>query len=161
MIFQIDNVLTQRSIDKILESLCSLDLWLDGRGTAKGRAKLAKVNLQADPKNAGVYSSLNEIKGALASNAMLKAIAFPAEFSRVLFSRYDIGMSYGTHVDAPYIDNTRSDLSFTLFLSDPENYDGGELVIERSGKEHRVKLSARSLIVYQSRTLHRVQQVTR
>jgi len=80
---------------------------------------------------------------------------------REMFSRYDADMHYGTHVDDALMHGMRTDVSFTLFLSEPESYDGGELVIESAAGEEAVKLSAGSLIAYPSTTLHRVTAVTR
>jgi len=85
----------------------------------------------------------------------------PKALTPILFSRYEPGMRYGSHVDDPLMQGLRTDVSFTLFLSDPESYDGGELVIEGASGEDAVKLVAGSLIAYQSTALHRVAEVTR
>jgi PKHD-type hydroxylase len=85
----------------------------------------------------------------------------PRQVTPLLFSRYHDGMEYGTHVDDPLMYNLRSDISFTLFLSDPSTYDGGELVMETTGGEQSYKLNAGEMIAYSSTTLHRVNPVTR
>ena len=88
------------------------------------------------------------------------AAARPKRLVRLLISRYEPGMTYGTHVDDAMIDGVRTDLSFTLFLSDPASYEGGELVVEDSYGERAIKLSPGELILYPSTTLHRVEPVT-
>ena len=84
----------------------------------------------------------------------------PRHVTPLLFSRYHDGMEYGTHVDDPLMYNLRSDVSFTLFLSDPATYTGGELVMETSGGEQAYKLNRGDMIAYPSTTLHRVNPVT-
>jgi PKHD-type hydroxylase len=79
----------------------------------------------------------------------------------MLVSRFRPGMSYGTHVDAAIMDGQRTDLSFTLFLSDPDSYDGGELVLEENEGDTAIKLPAGGLVLYQTTSLHRVAEVTR
>jgi PKHD-type hydroxylase len=85
----------------------------------------------------------------------------PKALSPLLFSRYDPDMHYGSHVDDALMDGMRTDVSFTLFLSAPESYDGGELVIESAAGEDAVKLSAGALVAYPSTSLHHVAAVTR
>ena len=78
-----------------------------------------------------------------------------------MFSRYEPGMHYGSHVDDALMQGMRTDVSFTLFLSDPASYDGGELVIESASGEDAVKLAAGALVAYPSTALHHVAEVTR
>ena len=85
----------------------------------------------------------------------------PKALSPLLFSRYEKGMHYGSHVDDALMDGMRTDVSFTLFLSDPKSYDGGELVIESASGEETFKLAAGSLVAYPATSLHRVGDVTR
>ena len=85
----------------------------------------------------------------------------PKALTSVMFSRYEPGMHYGSHVDDALMQGMRTDVSFTLFLSDPESYDGGELVIESASGEDAVKLAAGSLVAYPSTALHHVRRVTR
>jgi PKHD-type hydroxylase len=79
----------------------------------------------------------------------------------LMFSRYEPGMNYGSHVDDALMQGLRTDVSFTLFLSDPESYDGGELVIETASGEDAIKLDPGALVAYPTTTLHRVNEVTR
>tara|TARA_R110000868_G_scaffold42990_1_gene145157 strand:- start:140 stop:598 length:459 start_codon:yes stop_codon:yes gene_type:complete len=96
---------------------------------------------------------------------VLKSAARPAQFSNLILSRTEDGGNYGLHVDnatmGPVETRIRTDLSFTLFLSDPEDYDGGELLLETSSGEYRAKPPAGDLVLYPSGALHRVTPVTR
>ena len=161
MILQIANVLDRPTLAAIRDALAKPSLWEDGGATAKGRAKAAKNNLQArlgDPAAKGVCET---IAAAILANDMVRAAALPASIVRLMLNRYDEGMEYGAHVDAPYIDGVRTDLSFTLFLSEPDEYGGGALVIDSAGAEDEIRLPAGSLILYPSSFLHRVERVTR
>ena len=96
---------------------------------------------------------------------VFRAYARPIRWSRLIFSRYRGGHTYGAHVDDPLMQGDggqrfRTDLSFTLFLSDPGSYEGGALVLESRTLAHRVKLAAGSMIIYPSGRLHRVEPVT-
>ncbi|MEQ8748472.1 MAG: Fe2+-dependent dioxygenase, partial [Amphiplicatus sp.] len=145
----------------IRDALAKPALWEDGGATAKGRAKAAKNNLQArlsDPAAKGVCET---IAATILANDMVRAAALPAAIARLMLNRYDEGMEYGAHVDAPYVDGVRTDLSFTLFLSEPDEYGGGALVIDSAGAEDEIRLPAGSLILYPSSFLHRVERVTR
>ena len=135
--------------------------FVDGRATAGFAARTVKNNQQAD----GTDRSLATIRQLLAerilANEMFQIAARPQALSPLLFSRYEPGMSYGSHVDDALMDGMRTDVAFTLFLSDPESYDGGELVIESAAGEDAVKLAAGSLVAYPATSLHRVNEVTR
>jgi PKHD-type hydroxylase len=132
----------------------------DGSGTAGWRARERKRNLQAvdAPLVAG---ALRKVEGALAANELFQSAAHPKAILGLLLSRYEPGMAYGPHIDDAMIGGQRADLSFTLFLSEPESYDGGELLIERTEGEHGFKLPAGHLLLYPATTLHRVAPVTR
>lgn len=160
MIFHIDNILSDHEIAAIHDAVSDESLWRDGAETAKGRAKAVKSNLQADMSSAACKGVAAKIRHALESNPVFKSAAQPAEFARILLNRYGKGMSYGAHVDAPYIGGVRTDLSFTLFLSAPDTYDGGELVIDNVGHEDKIKGMAGSVILYPSSNLHQVKEVT-
>src|SRR5262245_12248795 len=120
--------------------------WVDGRITAGAQSALAKRNLQV-PEAAPQARELGDmILGALGQNPAFVSAALPLRVFPPLFNRYDAGMGFETHIDnairfaGPV--RFRTDLSITLFLSDPEDYDGGELVIEDTYGEHAVKLAA-------------------
>lgn len=132
----------------------------DGALTAGRIAKRVKQNEQAKPSGlAADFTALAEKR--LLKNEVFRAAARPKSVIRILLSRYRQGMGYGTHSDDAFMDGVRADLSFTLFLSAPETYEGGELVIEEPSGERLIKLPAGSLVLYPSNTLHRVAKVTK
>ena len=158
MLLQVADVLTQPETEAVL-SILGGEVWRDGAATAAGRAKAAKNNQQADPAASGVKGALTKVEHAVLNHKIFAAAARPAKLARLLFSRYGAGMSYGNHVDAAYIDGVRTDVSFTLFLSPPETYDGGELVIETAGAVDEIKPPAGALVLYPSTAVHRVAPV--
>ncbi len=160
MTLQIGGVLDAGTIEAILEILTEPDLWVDGRATASGRARDVKSNQQAAASDT-VKAALGVIERTILANPVFQSTAQPAAIARLMLNRYGEGMEYGSHVDAPYIDGVRTDLSFTLFLSDPATYDGGELVIDSAGAEDAIKPPAGTLVLYPSTFVHRVEQVTR
>ncbi len=159
MLLQIDRVLSPEERRAAAAAVSDPGLWLDGRTTAKGEARAVKQNRQADPSAAAVRGVAATIEAALAGNEVFAAAAQPAQFVRMTLNRYDAGMSYGDHVDAPYINGVRTDLSFTVFLSPPESYEGGELIIDNAGHEDAVKGPAGSVVLYPSTSVHRVEEV--
>lgn len=132
----------------------------DGRATAGWSASLVKSNEQARD---GVTARLlrEALTETIRGNALFDLAVRPKALTPLLFSRYGVGDAYGTHVDNPMMDGLRTDVSFTLFLSEPDSYDGGELVIESPAGEDAIKLPAGHLVAYPSTTLHRVAPVTR
>ena len=132
----------------------------DGRATAGFAARLVKNNLQAtSDRKVDLIRKLAEER--ILANEVFALAVRPKALTSVMFSRYEAGMQYGSHVDDALMHGTRTDVSFTLFLSDPESYDGGELVIETASGEDSIKLAAGSLVAYPSTTLHHVAAVTR
>jgi PKHD-type hydroxylase len=103
---------------------------------------------------------LRRIEQALLGHEVFIAAARPKRLVRLLISRYEPGMTYGTHVDDALMEGVRTDLSFTLFLSDPDSYEGGALVIEDSYGERPIRLPAGELILYPSTSLHRVEPLS-
>lgn len=141
--------------------------WVDGRVTAGVQSAQAKNNLQV-PQDAPEAQALGEIiLRALGNNPTFNAAALPLRVFPPLFNRYDAGMGFTAHVDNAIRyhpsarQRVRTDVSSTLFLSDPADYDGGELVIEDSYGEQRVKLAAGDMVLYPADSLHRVEPVTR
>jgi PKHD-type hydroxylase len=140
--------------------------FVDGKLTAGWHARMVKHNTQLQDDGTGVVQELQQcVMAALERNALFKMAARPKAIRPLLFSRYEAGMNYDTHVDNALMGNNggwlRSDISLTLFLSDPETYLGGELVIESSQGEQAFKLPAGAMILYPSSTLHRVEPVTK
>lgn len=135
--------------------------FVDGRATAGWHAKLVKNNLQASSIDKAVVQLRESLSAKIAANPLFRLVARPKSLSPLILSRYEPGMAYGSHVDDALMNGVRTDVSFTLFLSDLDTYDGGALVIETSGGEEDVRLPAGSLVAYPSTTLHRVAEVTR
>jgi PKHD-type hydroxylase len=160
MILPIANAVAAPLVEAVRQSCRAPGFWQDGAASAAGRAKAAKNNQQALASGPakGVLETLTR---AILDHETVKSAALPAALARILLNRYCEGMEYGAHVDAPYVDGVRTDLSFTLFLTDPADYDGGELVVDGAGAEDGVKLAAGSLVLYPSTSVHRVTKVTR
>ncbi len=141
--------------------------WVDGRVTAGAQAARAKNNLQI-PEDSLVARELGDlILRALGRSGPFNAAALPLRVLPPLFNRYDVGMGFGAHVDGAIRMvpgagiRMRADVSTTLFLTDPDDYDGGELVIEDTFGAHAIKLPAGDMIVYPATSLHRVEPITR
>jgi PKHD-type hydroxylase len=139
--------------------------WRDGRETAGAVAREVKRNEQAAMDSTPGRALQEELTRLVADNAVVKAAARPRRFSPVLISRTGVEGHYGPHVDNALMGNgparLRTDLSFTLFLSPPEDYDGGELVIHAAGMTQEVKGEAGYLVLYPSGSIHEVRPVTR
>lgn len=131
----------------------------DGKATAGKFAREVKANDQAlpSPERDAV---LGRVERALRENALFRSAARPKALTPLILSRYRQGQTYGLHVDDAVMGGLRTDLSFTLFLCDPETYDGGALVIEDALEARTIKLMAGDMILYPSTTLHRVEPVT-
>jgi PKHD-type hydroxylase len=137
--------------------------WVDGRQTAGWAARGAKRNLQLDPASADVRALQQHLQGLLAAHPLLRLFARPQRVGLPLLSRYQPGMGYGRHVDDALMEEgrLRTDLAYTLFLSAPEDYDGGELRLESAAGTTPVKLPAGAVVVYEAGALHEVSEVTR
>jgi len=135
--------------------------FVDGRDTAGFAARTVKHNAQADASDRSLETTRRLVAERILDNEVFRLAVRPKALSPLLFSRYDTGMTYGSHVDDALMQGMRSDVSFTLFLSDPKTYRGGELVIESAAGEEEVKLAAGSLVAYPSTSLHRVNAVSR
>lgn len=161
MIFTIPDILPPDELNEITAILEQAE-FVDGKLTAGWHAKLVKHNQQL---KAGTSTTQlkHKIETALTNNALFQTAIRPQKIHSLLFSRYRSGMSYDRHVDNALMGTTtvwRSDVSFTLFLNSPGEYQGGELVIEGMQDERSYKLAANSAIIYPSTTLHRVAPVT-
>jgi PKHD-type hydroxylase len=155
----IENILSEAEVDAIAETLAEAEAgFADGAKTAGWQAKDVKRNQQLDAKAAAAVTA--KVEAALRANPVFAAFARPRDFVRLMVSRYRKTMEYGMHVDDALMDGRRTDLSFTLFISPPDAYDGGELEIEAPGGNVSVKEAAGSAFVYPSTTLHRVAPVT-
>ncbi|NEP57972.1 MAG: Fe2+-dependent dioxygenase [Symploca sp. SIO2G7] len=162
MILSIAKVLTPEELNLITERLDATD-FIDGKTTAGWHAKIVKHNTQLTNKATYAQDLKDLVKKALWRNQLFQIAAQPKVIHSMLFSRYEAGMSYGSHVDNALMGNQnklRSDVSLTVFLSAPSTYGGGELVLEGMEREQAIKLEAGDAIVYPSSFLHRVEPVT-
>jgi PKHD-type hydroxylase len=166
MLIAIPDVLTAAQASACAADLDAAD-WADGRATAGAQSALAKDNWQL-PRDSPVGLAWgDQILDALGAAPLFVSAALPHRTFPPLFNRYAGGQSFGTHIDNAIrpIRGTsiklRTDLSATLFLSDPDTYDGGELVVEDAYGAQSVKLPAGHLVLYPASSLHRVNPVTR
>ena len=150
------NELAHKDLKKRL--LMSSD-WVDGKNTATGQAKELKKNIQLEMGDAYLEFS-KEVKEILEANNVIKNFAFPSNINDLLFTRTGAGMFYGPHVDAPFGNTKRRDLSFTIFLNNPNEYEGGELILYIPPEKKVIKLQAGEIILYPTRYLHEVNKVS-
>lgn len=166
MLVVIENVLSSAEVAEFCASLRAAP-WVDGQVTAGTLSAHVKRNEQVDDRAEAARSLGSRLIERLGHHPRFVSAALPERFHPPRFNRYRGGQTYGTHVDAavmamPGADRLlRADVSATLFLSDPADYDGGELVVEGEYGVQEVKLAAGDLIVYPSGSLHRVAPVTR
>lgn len=166
MLLHIPGVLNREQVARMREALGAAS-WTDGRETVGAQGAQVKRNQQL-PDASPLRRQLGEtVLAALAAQPLFHAATLPLRFLPPRFNRYADGGQYGFHVDGAVMalpdggGQLRSDVSCTLFLDEPEAYDGGELIVSDTYGEHEVKLPAGDLIVYPSSSLHRVAPVTR
>jgi PKHD-type hydroxylase len=166
MLLHIPDVLTRTQVGEFRRKLDAAE-WVDGRATAGHQSAQAKNNMQL-PEDHSLARDLGDvILSALANNPLFISAALPLKIFPPLFNRYQGGQSFGNHVDnairqirgTPH--RVRTDLSATLFLSEPDGYDGGELSIEDTYGVQQVKLPAGHMVLYPASSLHHVRPVTR
>lgn len=156
----IGNVLSADEVKTVVAAL-ERARFVDGRATAGFAARTVKNNRQADGTDRSLATIHQLLAERILANEMFQLAARPQALSPLLLSRYEPGMRYGSHVDDALMDGMRTDVAFTLFLSDPASYDGGELSIESAAGDDALKLPAGSLVAYPATSLHRVNEVTR
>ncbi|MFO6428669.1 Fe2+-dependent dioxygenase [Erythrobacter sp. W302b] len=148
----------------IAERIAMLE-WRDGRETAGSVARQVKRNEQAAMNSPAGRALQDELSQLIADNIVVKAAAQPRRFSPVIISRTGVGGKYGAHVDNALMgrgaQRLRTDLSFTLFLTPPGEYEGGELVIHAAGMTQELKGEAGNLVLYPSGSIHEVKPVTK
>tara|TARA_B100000579_G_scaffold433721_1_gene453053 strand:+ start:298 stop:963 length:666 start_codon:yes stop_codon:yes gene_type:complete len=133
--------------------------WQDGKKTAGSHAAKLKQNFQLDKESKVSLELKDLIITKIISNPLLKSFTLPSLIHGVMFTKSLAGDGYGTHIDNPYMPSGRSDLSFTLFLNEPTDYEGGELCVQTINKTEKIKLSAGEMIIYPSTQLHSVAEV--
>ncbi|WP_337186802.1 Fe2+-dependent dioxygenase [Phenylobacterium sp.] len=157
------------SPDQVADLRARIDAaaWEDGNATAGPQSALTKHNLQLPEASEAARAAGGQVREALTRNPLFMSAALPHTVYPPLFNRYGPGQTFGDHVDNAMRFQRdqgvrlRTDLSATLFLCDPDDYDGGELVVEDTYGVHAVKLPAGDLILYPASSLHRVEPVTR
>ena len=165
MMIQVPEVLTREQVAEVRRLILAAD-WVDGNVTSGAQAALAKRNRQLPEDSVAAKRAGEIVLEALGRNPLFMAAALPAKVWPPLFNRYGGGEQFRMHVDNAVrlkrggTERLRSDLSATLFLSDPETYEGGELTVEDSYGAHAVKLAAGDLILYPASSLHHVTPVT-
>jgi len=166
MMLVIQNVLTAAQVSEMRKALEAAD-WSDGKATAGYLSQRVKDNVQV-PEGHPVARRLGDIiLDALDQNQLFISAALPLKVVPPLFNRYAGGQSYGGHIDGAVrpvfgtAHRVRTDLSATLFLSAPEDYDGGELVVAGHYGEQRIKLPAGDMVLYPGTSVHHVEPVTR
>jgi PKHD-type hydroxylase len=166
VLVEIPDILSADEVARARQALLDAD-WVDGRVTAGHQSTRVKQNRQLPEDSPAAREQGEIIVRALQQNPLFVAAALPLRVFPPLFNRYDGGGSFGNHVDNAIrqVPGTplrlRTDLSATLFLTDPADYDGGELLIDDTYGVHSVKLPAGHLVLYPSTSLHRVTPVTR
>ena len=163
MLMCIPDILEWAEVKKIRAAIAE-SAFSDGRRTAGYRAKRVKKNLQMDRSAPAAKDIVNLIQGGLRRSKTFQRAFLPKSIRPPLISRYQVGMTYGLHVDDAFMGGTaraRSDISLTVFLSDPGDYDGGELIMASPFGDQEVKLPAGAAVVYPSSTLHQVAPVIR
>ncbi|SHJ83104.1 PKHD-type hydroxylase [Roseomonas rosea] len=166
MLVRIPQVLTPTEVAYCRERL-EAAAWQDGRATAGEQSAKVKHNLQIPVDSPEAKELGDLVLRALGRNALFATAALPLRVLPPMFNRYDVGMTFQAHVDNAIraIPGTgqriRADVSSTLFLTPPEDYEGGELVVQDTYGTHEVKLEAGDMVVYPSTSLHHVKPVTR
>ena len=153
-------LLNSQELEILRKNLDNEELfWENGKQTAGKHAAEVKNNLQLKRDSNLSKSLSNLIIKKILSNDLIKSFALPKKIHGTMFSKSKSGMKYGSHIDNPFMSSGRADLSFTIFLSSKENYDGGTLSIESFNSEKKFKLEAGEIIIYPSTYLHSVEEV--
>src|ERR1700722_14718050 len=168
MLNQIPQLLNADQVQAIRAKLDAADApWIDGRATAGHQGARVKDNRQIDERSPIARALGDIVLAALERHPLFISAALPQRVYPPMFNSYEGGMQFGSHVDGAVRllpgsgEKIRTDISATLFLSTPDSYDGGELVIEDTYGTHAVKLGAGDLVLYPASSLHRVAPVTR
>jgi PKHD-type hydroxylase len=161
MILCIGDVLDAAALTELRATIAN-GVFVDGVLSSGWASRLVKNNEQLGAGPA-LEAAQQKIVATLSANAVFAAAVMPRRFAPPLFARYLPGMTFGSHMDNPLMgpEHLRADVSVTIFLSDPDTYDGGELVMETTGGEAAYKLPAGSAVTYPTTMLHRVEAVTR
>ena len=133
--------------------------WEDGKKTAGSHASMVKNNLQLNRNTEVSKNNAQIVNKKILSSQLIKSFSLPKRIHGIMFTKSSNQMHYGRHIDNPYMSSGRSDLSFTLSLTNKDFYEGGELIIETMNSEEKFKLNAGEIIIYPSSYLHSVNEV--
>ena len=148
-------------IEAFIKNLKNADsLWEDGKKTAGSHASMVKKNLQLNRESEISKKLSHLIRKKMLSSPLIKSFALPKIIHGIMFTKSLSNMEYGRHIDNPFMSSGRSDLSFTISLTDKSKYDGGELIIEGMNSEKECKLNSGEIIIYPSTYLHSVKKIT-
>lgn len=163
MLITIDNILDEARL-KTIHKLLDKARFVDGKLSAGMAAKRVKNNEEVAQDDEHIQQLNNIVMGSLVSNPVYQSAVLPLRIATPFYARYGSGMTYGDHVDDPVMgpmqQRYRSDVSTTVFLNNPDDYEGGELVINTSFGQQKLKLPAGQAVVYPSSSLHHVAEVT-
>ena len=135
------------------------DHWEDGKKTAGSHAAQVKNNLQLN-RTSEISKNLSKlIIKKILSNPLIKSFSLPKNIHGIMFTKSSKGMRYGRHIDNAFMSTGRSDLSFTIFINEKENYEGGELIVENINSENKFKLNSGEILIYPSTYLHSVKEI--
>ncbi|MCB1866746.1 MAG: Fe2+-dependent dioxygenase [Chromatiales bacterium] len=163
MLLEIPEILAPAAVGDVVAALAGSQ-FVDGRATAGKAARTVKRNEEGQLPPQQMQNLYRLIITALAQSPRFRSAALPLSVSDPIFARYRPGMTYGDHIDDPVMGagkRFRSDIAVTVFLNEPDRYDGGELVVRTSFGDRRVKLAAGHAVVYPASSLHQVAPVTR
>ena len=153
-------LLIQEEIEALIKNFKKENtLWEDGKKTAGSHASMVKNNLQLNRESEISKKFSHLIKKKILSSPLIKSFALPKIIHGIMFTKSLKNMQYGRHIDNPFMSSGRSDLSFTISLTDKSTYEGGELIIEEMNSEKEFKLNAGEIIIYPSTYLHSVKEV--
>ena len=154
-------LLNNEEIEKLKTNLDSNNnSWEDGKKTAGSFASKVKNNLQLDRNSSISKKNTDFVVKKILKNALIKSFALPKIIHGVMFTKSLKGMKYGRHIDNAFMSSGRADLSFTIFLSNKKDYEGGDLIVENINTENKFKLDQGEIIIYPSTYLHSVEEIT-
>ena len=147
---------------KILKKNLDIDnnSWEDGKKTAGSFASKVKNNLQLNRDSSISKKNTDFVVKKLLTNALIKSFTIPKIVHSVMFTKSLKGMKYGRHIDNAFMSTGRADLSFTIFLNNKKDYEGGDLIVENINTENKFKLNQGEIIIYPSTYLHSVEEIT-
>ena len=153
-------LLQKKEVELMIENLKKKsNSWEEGKKTAGNYASLVKDNLQLDRKSETSKNLSKLITNKIISNPLIKSFALPKIVHGIIFTKSLKKMYYGRHIDNPFMSTGRSDLSFTISLTEKSNYEGGELIVEEINEDKEFKLDLGEIIIYPSTHLHSVREI--